>query len=309
MKVSGKYTISVVVTCYNEGQKIYSAIQSLRKQTYKHFEIILVNDSSPDPISNKICSLLKNEGLNVLRTENNIGPSGARNLGIEEAKGDIIIPLDADDTLPGNAVELILNTFENNKDIGFVYGNYLRNNIESNTVSIIDCAGITNEQQEIDPQKLLQNWILLGMSPFKKALWSSLNGYSMEFSFTCQDVDFQMRSIMSNAKSKYIKSVIYEWNKSETGINSSNANIKSLKKCYYNNFDFILNYATNNDAYSIAFKYYDYQKIKQWANKSKQEKKDSFKSNIFYYAPLSIIPMIITVLKSYKKFKFLTSSV
>lgn len=299
--IINKFSVSVVITCYSEGEKILDAIHSINHQTYLEFEIILVNDASPDPDTNRICALLADTDIKVMRTPQNVGPSGARNFGIAAAKGDIIIPLDADDVLPKNAVELILNAFESDVNVGFVYGDYMQVNLTNKTSSIVDCSVITNSNLEICPDKVLYNWILLGMSPFKKQLWEAVGGYSMEFSFTCQDVDLQMKSILNGYTSRYIKDVIYIWNKSETGINSSDANVKSISKCYFNNFEYLLKYSFNDDALLIALKYNDGIKIKMASKRMLELKRKKLISAIFYYSPSLIIPVIAFVYDGIKK--------
>lgn len=87
--------ISVVIPLYNKEQSIVSTLQSILKQTYQDFEIIIVDDGSTD------CSVEKVEKVTDSRIhlihQSNTGVSAARNRGIEEAKGEFIAFLDADD--------------------------------------------------------------------------------------------------------------------------------------------------------------------------------------------------------------------
>jgi glycosyltransferase involved in cell wall biosynthesis len=230
--------ISVIITCYNEGEVLHNAINSVYNQTNRDFEIIIAQDFSDHSETNKIVNELEISGLKVVRSEQNIGPSGIRNLAIEQTNGDIIIPLDGDDELPVNSVELIHQAFEK-YDIDLVFGNYILNDLANNSSSIIDCSVLVNEKSEINLQNLLQNWIILGMSPFKKSLWKKLKGYSMEFAYTCQDVDFQMRALLIDSKIRYINEVLYKWNRSVTGINSSLQNKEALNKCCFNNIELL----------------------------------------------------------------------
>lgn len=87
-------TFSVVIPCFNRASRIEAAINSALDQSLPPHEIIVVDDGSTDESASVAESL--GPAVRVIRTENR-GPSAARNLGIDEAQGDWIAFLDADD--------------------------------------------------------------------------------------------------------------------------------------------------------------------------------------------------------------------
>jgi glycosyltransferase involved in cell wall biosynthesis len=87
--------VSVIVPLYGVEKFVAETVQSVLAQTYENFELILVDDGSPDR-SVEICSRFKDPRIKILRQENQ-GPAAARNLGIRHAKGDYIALLDGDD--------------------------------------------------------------------------------------------------------------------------------------------------------------------------------------------------------------------
>lgn len=87
--------ISVVIPLYNKEQSIVSTLQSILKQTYQDFEIIIVDDGSTDCSVEEV-EKVTDSRIHLIR-QNNTGVSAARNRGIEEAKGEFIAFLDADD--------------------------------------------------------------------------------------------------------------------------------------------------------------------------------------------------------------------
>jgi glycosyltransferase involved in cell wall biosynthesis len=87
--------VSVIVPLYGVEKYIAATVQSVLAQTYENFELILVDDGSPDR-SVEICRRIKDPRIKILRQENQ-GPAAARNLGIRHAKGDYIALLDGDD--------------------------------------------------------------------------------------------------------------------------------------------------------------------------------------------------------------------
>lgn len=89
--------ISVVIPLYNKEQSILNTIKSVQNQTYRDFEIIVVDDGSTDGSLSVVESLLTAESrLTVIRKPNG-GVCSARNRGIEAAKGEYVALLDADD--------------------------------------------------------------------------------------------------------------------------------------------------------------------------------------------------------------------
>ncbi len=100
--------ISVVIPVYNMGDFIQPCVNSVLNQTYTHFEIIIINDGSKDN-TESVCAKLADENSNIiLFNQENQGVSVARNKGMELSKGDYVIFLDADDTMPANALKDLL---------------------------------------------------------------------------------------------------------------------------------------------------------------------------------------------------------
>ena len=90
--------VSVIIPCYNQGGFLSECLASLEAQTYQNFEVLIVNDGSTEDATLTILQTLESQGLNILN-QSNQGLPAARNQGISKARGDWIIPLDADDKL------------------------------------------------------------------------------------------------------------------------------------------------------------------------------------------------------------------
>ena len=197
--------ISVVITYYNKEELIFNALKSLDEQTVEPFEIIVVDDCSTKEISKQVVSRLKNEdSLHFIQTKANSGASKAKNTGIQNSRGNVIVLLDADDTLPKSAIEIIKNEFDKT-NADFLFGDYILKN--NNSENYVDCSMIANENR-LDQRKLLRKWILLGTSPFKKELWCLVQGFNEAFP-RIDDVDFHKRILLKNIKAIYINNIIY----------------------------------------------------------------------------------------------------
>lgn len=104
MKEQSPSLITIIVPVYNVEGYLMRCLDSIVKQTYKHLEIILVNDGSSDS-SGEICrTYQKKDSRIVLIDKDNGGLSEARNYGLARARGDYITFVDSDDYIHGDYV-------------------------------------------------------------------------------------------------------------------------------------------------------------------------------------------------------------
>lgn len=91
--------VSVIIPTFNRGYVLHKAIESVLNQTYKNIEIIIVDDGSTDNTKN-VVSTFGDKLLYIYKSHS--GQGDTRNLGLQYSKGEIIAPLDSDDTLNKN---------------------------------------------------------------------------------------------------------------------------------------------------------------------------------------------------------------
>ncbi|WP_080843899.1 glycosyltransferase family 2 protein [Cytobacillus gottheilii] len=114
--------ISVIIPVYNMEQSLEYCMQSILNQTYKNFEIILVDDGSKDNSYKVCCQLAKKDSrIKVVHTENR-GSGPARNTGIDLASGDYVYFPDADDILASNTLEKLTKIIEKESHDLIVFG-------------------------------------------------------------------------------------------------------------------------------------------------------------------------------------------
>ena len=104
--------ISVIVPVYNGENTILRCIDSIRKQTHRNLQIIVINDGSTDSTEEVLRELEKNDERIQVISINNSGVSYARNLGIDKAEGDYLTFVDADDYIAEEMYENLLGLFE-----------------------------------------------------------------------------------------------------------------------------------------------------------------------------------------------------
>lgn len=103
---------SIIIPVYNVEKYIEKCIDSVMNQTFKDYEVIVVNDGTKD----KSIELIKDKNLKIINQKNK-GLSAARNTGVKHAKGDYIIFLDSDDYIEKNLLMEINKSLANNPDV------------------------------------------------------------------------------------------------------------------------------------------------------------------------------------------------
>ncbi|MCK4824039.1 glycosyltransferase, partial [bacterium] len=126
-----KPSISVIIPVYNGGSNFKKCLQSLAAALTSYEETIVVADGDTDGS----WRVAKEFGAQVLRIPTPQGPARARNLGAATAKGDILFFLDADVTVPPDAVSSIVAAFHDDPTLAAVFGSYDDEPAETNFLS------------------------------------------------------------------------------------------------------------------------------------------------------------------------------
>ena len=121
-----KPLVSVICLCYNHSKFVLESLNSVKSQTFKNIELIIVDDCSTDNSVEVIkLWLLNHPEVLFIDNKTNLGNLKSFNNALKISKGDYIIDLAADDLLYTNCIENQLSAFENStyKNLGAVYGN------------------------------------------------------------------------------------------------------------------------------------------------------------------------------------------
>ncbi len=119
-----KNLVSIITPSYKSAKFISQTIESVLAQTYKDWEMIIVDDLSPDN-ANEIVEeyIIKDNRIKLIKLEKNSGPAVARNRAIKEAKGRYMAFLDADDLWMPDKLEKQIQ-FMNDNNLSFTYSSY-----------------------------------------------------------------------------------------------------------------------------------------------------------------------------------------
>lgn len=129
--------ISVIIPTYNREKLILIAIDSIMNQTFKDFEILIIDDASTDN-TEAVVKGLNNEKIRYFKLDKNGGQCIARNYGIKRAKGKYIAFLDSDDEWLPTKLEKQMKCFENGPaNLGSVYSySYSKDMIKNHTTLV-----------------------------------------------------------------------------------------------------------------------------------------------------------------------------
>lgn len=119
--------VSVIVTNYNLHEYLEACLDSIKEQSDQDWECIFVDDASTSPLGKEIAFryALDDPRFRVIKNEKNVYLAEARNVGIRQARGKYILPLDADDMLAPNAIATLADALDADRTISVAYGGVL----------------------------------------------------------------------------------------------------------------------------------------------------------------------------------------
>lgn len=190
--------VSVIITCYNLAQYLPRAVESVLAQTMKDFEIVIVNDASPDNTLEVAQGLAKKDKrIKIVNNPTNLYLAGALNAGINVSTGKYIIPLDADNELPPEALQLLSEPLDN----GW---------LDTHTAlrHPVDITYGSMEVVEEDGSHLVSDWPprnfsyedqmahhnqISSTAMYRRRIWQRIGGYRKRCP-TAEDADFWCRA-------------------------------------------------------------------------------------------------------------------
>jgi glycosyltransferase involved in cell wall biosynthesis len=268
--------VSIIVPCFNSGSTISRTIDSIIRQTWKNTELIIVNDGSTDELTIELLDLFSNQKNIKVHSQMNKGLAAARNSGIKISKGEYILPLDADDWLDENAVEIMLNQ-------------NIRDNSNSIVYSDINLVGAKEglKKTYCNPiEQLFSNQLPYCML-FPKNKIDEINGYDENFVNGLEDWDLNLRLLLSGSNFIKINKAVFYYSTLPSGMFWNNTSKK---------FGFIFEEIRNKHLFNY--------KLRNMRKNFKKSKKFPSKRWIIVYFGVNLIYTMIPT----KVINFLYSS-
>jgi len=251
-------TISVVMPVYNAENYVRQAVESVLNQTYQNIELILINDGSTDNSLSVIQAYVADERVKIL-TQKNSGACVARNRGLNEAEGEFVKFLDADDVLYPNIIEEQLKEIQPLAENEIVFGDF--DFIDSEGEITYEYVFNKNDLLQKDPDSFfLNNWEILISSPLhRKQLLKNVGGFDESLK-SGQEQDLHFRLALSGVKFIYksIRAFQYRSHLSETriSVNRMTKQIPDFERIKNRNNKYISLLCQKNGELSDAQKLY-----------------------------------------------------
>lgn len=209
--------VSVIIPLYNGEKYLVEAIISIIHQTYSNLEIIVVNDGSKDHSREIIEDFAKKDSRIKVINQKNTGIVGALNNGIDEARGEFIARMDADDISFLTRIEKQVDAFSCNPDAVLVCSGFEVIDEES---QYMYREILPTRSSEIKRTLLLYNSIAHGSVMFKKSAFLAAGKYSADCGPT-EDYELWGR-LTKQGEFIALEGALYRWRRNTLGITLTN---------------------------------------------------------------------------------------
>ena len=202
--------VSVVVTCYNYGRYLREAVGSVLAQTWRDYELIVVDDGSTDDTPQVLADIVARNPqapMRVLRQANSGQPAHARNRGIAEARGAYVLCLDADDLIAPTMLERCVAALEGDPGATIAYTDRL------------DFGAVTQLVRAApwNPARLPRQNHVSYCALYRRRLWEEVGGYRANVK-GCEDWDFWVAACARGHRGVYLPEPLFLYRRHEGGL-------------------------------------------------------------------------------------------
>lgn len=203
--------VSVIINVYNCKTYLPKTLDSVREQSYRNLEVILVDDCSTDG-SGEFCDeyCKQDERFRVIHHEENSGVSGPRNTGLRDAKGDYIYFMDGDDYIHVEAIEALMEAIKETglelSAFDFVCTDSLEEDThcsrERKPIEIVSTEQMIFEMLS----EVVMKWCVVWNKLYKRTL---IDGLFLKDAYSIQDQDFNIRVYQRIDQAAFIPEPLY----------------------------------------------------------------------------------------------------
>ncbi len=207
-----KAKISVGITAYTNSKYIYEALDSLINQTEESWEGIFILDKGADKNTTKIFENFNHPKFLKYRCKKHKGAEQTRDKAIKLSKTNWYFQLDSDDIIPNNAIEVILNTINQNPKAEFIYGP--TKHFSKKSFYVMPPAK--------DPEVLVTSALFSSQMPIKISMYHRLGGYRRELKYFAADWDFWLSVYERKIIGAETKNILYHRRNHDKNVISRN---------------------------------------------------------------------------------------
>lgn len=214
--------ISVIMTCYNSKPYILNAVESIIKQTYVEWELIIIDDAGTDGSGTIAINKCETNKTKCWRLSNNVGHTCALNKALQLADGEYIAWHDSDDISMSKRFEKQIEALEANPLLGFVTTHGIAINEDGNRIKDFYCDVAQRNKKTTITDKLKDDcWLLLPSMMFRKSVIDKIGAFD-ETCYYAQDLNFVYRMLMAKYDFTIIDEELFKFRKHKKSIRASN---------------------------------------------------------------------------------------
>ena len=116
---------TVLIPAYNTAGYISEALRSVFSQTYKNWDVVIVDDASIDDTVDQASVVSANKNVSIISLKKHVGVAGATKAGLEYAKGPVVTVLDSDDRLSPSSLSMVVPRFTKDPKLGFAWTKFV----------------------------------------------------------------------------------------------------------------------------------------------------------------------------------------
>lgn len=216
--------VTIYITNYNYGEYCEQAIDSVIHQTYKNYELIVIDDGSKDNSRQKLEQYRGRKNVELI-FQQNMGLNKTNNRALERARGKYIVRLDADDWFSSTMIEELVFELEADQKLGLVFPDYYEVEENGNTLRQISRHDFSSGVSMLDQPAHG------ACTMFRRESLLKVGGYDEQFS--CQDgVDVWLKMIETH-KVKNIKKPLFYYRQHSRSLTKDNLKILRTRKEIY----------------------------------------------------------------------------
>jgi len=219
--------VSVIIPCYNYARYLPESVGSVMAQTFRDFEVIIVNDGSTDDTREVALRFADTFGADAVRLvdQENMGLPTARNNGIKVSRGEYFLPLDADDMIKPGFIEKAVEAMESGPALSVVY----------TQSEIFGAESGIYYHKGFKLRSLLMHEGPCCTALIRKSAWVEAGGYNPYMSKGFEDWEFYLNLFERGCKGMLIPEPLFMWRRhgfsmsDDVGQNYSMMMIRNLK--------------------------------------------------------------------------------
>lgn len=202
--------VSVLMPTFNVDKYLATAIASVLRQSYPHWELLICDDGSKDntlEVARALAAL--NPRIRVVANQGNQGVAKTRQRLLEMARGDLVCHVDSDDWIEPHALEVMVAEFAADSELALAYSDCARVNGKGELTSYRESKNFTSPKM-----CAAMGWNHLGM--FRRQVALDEGGYNTQL-WTCSDGDLWMKIALTH-KIKRVPKMLYNYRSHQTNL-------------------------------------------------------------------------------------------